>query len=102
MMYKINPVKTQNWELKINKMLELNEKIKKAREVLWEYDIDPYVGLENLCWAPNVTEQHSDEHIRIIADELISFYNENAPREKILEYLEKMKEVARNLWKNYK
>ena len=82
--------------------LALDEKIRKARKVLWEYDIDPYVGLENLCWAPNVNpDQHNDEHIRIIAEALISFYNENAPREKIVEYLENMKNVAKDLWKNY-
>ena len=83
--------------------LSLDEKIKKARNILWEYEIDPYVGLENLCWAPNVNpDQHNDEHIRIIAEKLISFYNEKASREKIVKYLEKMKDVAKELWKNYK
>ena len=81
--------------------LSLDEKIRKARKVLWEYDIDPYVGLENLCWAPNVSLQHSNEHIRIIAEDLISFFNEKASREDVVEYLENMKDVAKDLWKNY-
>ena len=82
--------------------LSLDEKIKKARKVLWEYDIDPYVGLENLCWAPNVNpDQHNDEHIRIIADELINLYEEKRSRKEVVEYLQDKKKVAKDLWKNY-
>ena len=80
--------------------LSLDEKIKKARKVLWEYDIDPYVGLENLCWAPNVNpDQHNDEHIRIIAEKLISLNMKNVPKEHIIKYLNEMKNKAKNLWK---
>ena len=50
--------------------LALDEKIRKARKVLWEYDIDPFVGLENLCWAPNIKGQHSTKHVKDIIEGL--------------------------------
>lgn len=82
--------------------LALDEKIKKARNILWEYEINPYVGVENLCWAPNVNpDQHNDEHIRIIAEELIALHEKKCSRDDVIEYLEKMKKFAKDLWKNY-
>ena len=43
-----------------------HEMVEEAQDILWEYDIDPFVGLENLCWAPNIKGQHSTKHVNDI------------------------------------
>jgi len=48
-----------------------NEMVKEAQDILWEYDIDPFVGLENLCWAPNIKGQHSTKHVKDIIEGLM-------------------------------
>ena len=82
--------------------LALDEKIRKARKVLWEYDIDPFVGLENLCWAPNIKGQHSTKHMKSVVGGLKARYNDGDSREDIVEFLNTMKNIAVSNWGNNK
>ena len=83
--------------------LALDEKIRKARKVLWEYDIDPFVGLENLCWAPNIKGQHSTKHVKDIIEGLKEVKEQggdyNDVRQALIETLSMYKESASSFGK---
>ena len=79
-----------------------HEMVEEAQDILWEYDIDPFVGLENLCWAPNIKGQHSTKHMKSVVGGLKARYNDGDSREDIVEFLNTMKNIAVSNWGNNK
>jgi len=71
-----------------------HEMVEEAQDILWEYDIDPFVGLENLCWAPNIKGQHSTKHVKEIIDGLKELKKERATRNDIVSFLLEQKKIS--------
>ena len=71
-----------------------HEMVEEAQDILWEYDIDPFVGLENLCWAPNIKGQHSTDNVKEIIDGLKELKKERATRNDIVSFLLEQKKIS--------
>ena len=69
--------------------------VEKGQKILRLYGIDPVLGPENLCWAPNrVVGQHSEEAIREIVDGLKILQEGGATKEEIIDFLKIMGQKA--------
>ena len=69
--------------------------VEKGQKILRSYGIDPVLGPENLCWAPNrVVGQHSEEAIREIVDGLKILQEGEATKEEIIDFLKVMGQKA--------
>lgn len=69
--------------------------VEEGQKVLRSYGIDPVLGFENLCWAPNrVVGQHSTEAISEIVDGLKLLQEGGATKEEIIDFLKVMGQKA--------
>ena len=69
--------------------------VEDGQKILRSYNIDPILGKENLCWAPNkVVGQHSKEAIKEIVDGLRILNESGATRGEIVSFLEEMGQKA--------
>ncbi|MEE3312938.1 MAG: AHH domain-containing protein [Treponema sp.] len=69
--------------------------VEEGQKILRSYGIDPILGPENLCWAPNrVAGQHSEEAIKEIVDGLKMLQEGGANKEEITYFLKVMGQKA--------
>ncbi|WXR61473.1 AHH domain-containing protein [Peptostreptococcaceae bacterium AGR-M142] len=75
---------------------EQQKLVKEGQEILRKYKINPIVGKENLVWAPNgVVGQHDEAALKRVVDELKKVDTSNATRDKIVDVLKKMGDIAK-------
>lgn len=69
--------------------------VEEGQKILNSYGIDPILGAENLCWAPNrVVGQHSEAAIREIVDGLKMLQEGGSSKEEIIDFLKIMGQKA--------